>query len=130
MVNKNFIYGAGVVAMIVVGIFFAMGSGAKATGNVASSGEIQNQGGVQKVVIGMKNYNYYPQEVRVKANQPVSISLDDSVYGCFRSFTIRELGLSKYLQKTTDTLDFTPTKKGNYVFSCSMGMGTGRFIVE
>ncbi|MDO8508649.1 MAG: cupredoxin domain-containing protein [Nanoarchaeota archaeon] len=95
------------------------------TGNVINNNDL-----IQKVVLSEKDLNYYPQEIRVKANQPVSLSLDDKVKGCLRSFTIRDLGISKYLKAVTDTIEFTPTKKGTFVFSCSMGMGYGKLIVE
>lgn len=88
------------------------------------------EGESQKVVIGMKDFNYYPQTVRVKVNQPVEIHLDDSVQGCFRSFTIREFGVSEYLKTSKDKIIFTPTKTGSFRFACSMGMGTGTLIVE
>ena len=78
----------------------------------------------------MKNYNYYPQTVKVKANQPVRIYLDKSVAGCYRSFTIRDFGVVKYLETEKDYVEFTPNKKGSFRFACSMGMGTGTLIVE
>ena len=84
----------------------------------------------QKVVLSMKDLNYYPNEIRVKAGQPVSISLDESVTGCLRSFTIKELGVSKYVRTSQETIDFTPTKKGTFRFACVMGMGYGKIIVE
>ena len=87
-------------------------------------------GETQKVVLSMKDLNYYPNEIRVKAGQPVSISLDESVTGCLRSFTIKELGVSKYVRTSQETIDFTPTKKGTFRFACVMGMGYGKIIVE
>jgi len=124
------VLGAMFLGAVLVAGFLLMGSGgAEITGNAIAAENI-GSGELQKVVIGMKDYNYYPQEVRVKANQPVSISLEDEVYGCFRSFTIRDLGVSKYLQGSKDTLEFTPTTPGKYTFACSMGMGTGTLIVE
>ena len=85
---------------------------------------------MQKVVISEKNLNYYPNEIKVKAGQPVSISLDSSVTGCLRSFNIRDLGVSKNAKTPSDTIDFTPIKKGTFKFACSMGMGYGSIIVE
>lgn len=96
--------------------------------NVAPIGS--GEGETQNVVLGIKNYNYYPNTVKVKVNVPVSISLDSSVSGCYRSFTIRDFGINKYLKTPQDTVEFTPTKKGTYRFACSMGMGTGVLIVE
>ncbi|MEK6854853.1 MAG: cupredoxin domain-containing protein [Nanoarchaeota archaeon] len=117
------------VALVVIGVVTYMfvndGPQTPITGSViAGSGE------VQKVTLGTKDLNYYPNEIRVKSGQPVSISLDNSVTGCLRSFTIKELGVSKYLRSVTDSLVFTPTQKGTFTFACSMGMGYGKLIVE
>ena len=85
---------------------------------------------VQNVVLGIKNYNYYPNTINVKVGMPVRISLDNSVVGCYRSFTIKELGIAKNLQTPNDYVEFVPEKKGTYRFACSMGMGHGTLIVE
>ena len=96
------------------------------SGNVAET----NNGNMQKITLSMKNGNYYPNTIKVKANEPVSISLDSSIRGCYRAFTIRQLGIAKRLATPSDTLNFTPTQKGTYRFACSMGMGYGTLIVE
>lgn len=85
---------------------------------------------VQKITLGMKNYNYYPNTITVKEGRPVELTLDDSIYGCLRSFTVKDLGVSKYSRSSGDVITFTPTKKGTFRFSCSMGMGYGTIIVE
>lgn len=121
------------IIIVVVGGFVFAKSGKNGnngiTGNVVK-GDFNNDGNVQKIILSEKDFNYYPPEIKVKANQPVSISLDNEVFGCLRALTIRELGLSKYLKGIGDSLDFTPTKKGVYTISCSMGMGFGKLIVE
>ena len=122
-----------VLALLAVGAFFFAKTGI-VSGNVANTNQGNadsgNNGNVQKAVISYRNYNYYPQTITVKANQPVSISLDSSVAGCYRYFTIRDLGLAKNLGTPSDTLDFTPAQKGTYRFACGMGMGYGTLIVE
>jgi len=127
-IKKSNLYLIGIIVLIISGIYFISNTkGNSVTGNVVANnvnGEMQN------VVIGMKDFNYYPNTIKVKANKPVSISLDKSVYGCFRSFTIRDFGISKYLKTPNDNVVFTPTKKGTFRFACSMGMGTGTLIVE
>ncbi len=112
--------------VIGVGYFVFANSGSETGGNSVTN----NGGEYQKVVLSMKDYNYFPNTVTVKANQPVRIYLDDSVQGCYRSFTIKEMGVAKYLKNSDDYVEFTPTKKGTYRFACSMGMGTGTLIVE
>jgi len=122
---------------LIAAIIIAMASGVmlvksnKNNQNLSeSSSNLVSSGEVQKIILSMKNGNYYPNTIRVKANQPVSISLDKNVGGCYRSFTIRQLGLAKYLPTPSDTINFTPKEKGIYNFACSMGMGTGTLIVE
>jgi plastocyanin domain-containing protein len=127
-IKRSTLYGLGILILIIgAGLFLTQGkSDAGITGNVVSA----SGGAVQEVVIGMKNYNYYPNTVTVKAGQPVKLSLDESVYGCFRDFTIRELNVRKYLRTPQDSVTFTPTEKGTYTFACSMGMGTGKLVVK
>ena len=126
---KNTTLGMTVFLIIVVigGYIYFNSEKASAT---TITGQVINNLEAQKVILSEKGLNYYPSEIKVKANQPVSISLDDKVKGCLRAITIRDLGLSKYLKTTTDTLDFTPTKSGTYTIACSMGMGYGKLIVE
>ncbi len=94
------------------------------TGNAIANNEIQ------KITLGIKNYNYYPNTITVKEGIPVRIYLDKSVPGCYRSFTIREFGISKNLRTPEDYVEFIPDKKGTFTFACSMGMGRGKLIVE
>ena len=85
---------------------------------------------IQKITLGIKNYNYYPNTINVKAGIPVRISLDESVKGCLRSFTIKEFGVNKYSSTPADKITFTPNKKGTFSFSCSMGMAYGKMNVN
>ena len=126
-IKKTTLYFWGTLMIIVFGGYLMMaGSGNSITGNAVAGGS----GETQEVVIGMKNYNYNPGKVTVNVNQPVRISLDSTVQGCFRDFTIRDLGIQKYLQTPNDYVEFTPTKKGTYTFACSMGMGYGKLVVK
>lgn len=116
------------ILLIIIGgfIFLKTNLNGETVKNSVNSGK----NNVQKITLSMKNYNYYPNTITVKANQPVSIILDNSIGGCYRGFVIRDLGVQKYSQNPGDTIDFTPTQKGTFRFSCSMGMGTGTIIVE
>lgn len=126
IIKKSTLYTVLVLVLIVIGgfmFFQSGGSGSSDDVNVKSDD-------VQNVVLGIKNYNYYPNTITVKAGMPVRISLDNSVAGCYRSFTIKELGISKNLKTPADYIEFTPTKKGTFRFACIMGMGYGTLVVE
>lgn len=86
--------------------------------------------GVQVVNLAMKNYNYYPETIIVKRGIPVKITMSDEVGGCYRSLRIPSLNLSKVFSSESDYLEFTPTNTGTIPFSCSMGMGRGKIIVQ
>ena len=118
-----------VVIISVVGGIVLSSSASKGIGTISGQA-IAGQQEVQKVTLSLKDYNYYPNTIKVKAGQPVSITLDKSISGCFRSFTIKELGVFKNSKTPEDTIDFLPEKKGTYRFACSMGMGFGTLIVE
>jgi plastocyanin domain-containing protein len=119
--------------IIIMIIVFSIGSFvfSKSEG-IQNTNSINNQGNekTQEVILSIKNYNYYPNTIKVKSGIPVRIFLDESVVGCYRSFTIRDFGIAKYLKTPSDYVEFTPNKKGKFTFACSMGMGTGTIIVE
>lgn len=128
-IKKTTLYfGALIILVGVLAFFLLSGKDSSVTGNVVNAQQVA--GKTQRVIVGMKDFNYYPNTINVKANQQVELSLDSSVTGCLRSFTIRELNVQKHLRTPDETLTFTPTQKGIYTFSCSMGMGSGKLIVE
>jgi len=119
--NKKIFIGIFVIVFLILGYFLFFGK--STTGNAIGSDSIQ------KITLSMKG-NYSPNTINVKSGVPVEITLDSSVSGCYRSFNIPELGISKYSSSPSDTITFTPNQKGTFRFQCSMGMGTGTIIVE
>lgn len=117
-----------ILVILVIGGYFVFGK--SGNNNVPITGNVVPNGEVQKLVLSENGLNYYPQQVKVKANQLVSLSLDEKVKGCLRAITIRDLGVSKYLKTSKDSVEFLPTKKGVFTIACSMGMGLGKLIVE
>jgi len=86
-------------------------------------------GDIQEVTLGFGN-NYDPNVITVKQGIPVRITMDMSeVRGCFRSVVIPQLGIRKTFTESDNVLEFTPSQKGTYPFSCAMGMGTGKIVV-
>ncbi|MBS3070860.1 cupredoxin domain-containing protein [Candidatus Pacearchaeota archaeon] len=123
--GKIMFYIIGVIFLVSVSGYFMLGNS-----EVSKDDYNDESGEFQKVVIGMKGFNYYPNTITVKEGIPVRIYLDESVVGCLRSFTIPEFGVAKYLKTQEDYVEFTPNKKGTFKFACSMNMGTGTLIVE
>ena len=126
---KNTMFIAVIVGIIVLAgaILFLNSGDSVVNGSVVNNG---NMGNAQQVALSMKNGNYFPNTITVKANQPVEVTLDSSVVGCYRAFTIRDLGVADLSNNPSDTITFTPTKTGSFRFACSMGMGFGTIIVE
>lgn len=126
MKNALWIVAIGVIVVLAGAIMFMNTGSSGVTGNV-----VANTGGdAQKITLSERDLNYYPQTLTVTAGQPVELTLDSSVKGCLRSFTIRDLGVQKYAKTVSDVITFTPTKKGTFTFACAMGMGYGTIIVE
>ena len=114
--SKTILLGISVLAILIISTFFIYGKGL--SGNVTSES-------IQKITLSYKNNNYSPNNLTVKVGVPVEITLDSSIGGCYRSFNIKELGVSKYSSNPSDTIKFTPTKTGSFEFACSMRMGRG-----
>jgi len=91
------------------------------------NGTAQVVNGKQQVKISIANNGYSPQQLWVRSGTPVELTLESNgTYSCATSFTLRKFNLFAQLKPNdTKTLAFTPTEKGNYTYSCSMGMYTG-----
>jgi len=88
---------------------------------------VPQQDGVQKVLIIAKNEGYSPTKFRVKAGVPVQLTVQtkDS-YTCASYFSLKAFNIKMQLgPNDSQTTTFTPTKPGNYQYSCAMGMYTG-----
>lgn len=85
----------------------------------------------QQLTINVNNNGYSPRVVVVEAGKPVELTLvTNETYSCAVAFTFKEFGISTFLKPTgSETFTFTPTKKGSYTFTCSMGMYTGTMQV-
>lgn len=120
--GKFIVYGI-IILIAIAGLIFFIN---KSTGNI-----IQNSNSeAQQITISMGNSGYTPNTITVKAGQPVEVSLDSSVRGCYRQLAIPSLGINKYSTSQTDTIKFTPTEKGTYQYQCGMGMARGTLIVN
>ncbi|RJQ22258.1 hypothetical protein C4580_00945 [Candidatus Woesearchaeota archaeon] len=100
------------------------------TASSATAIEAKIVNGVQEVTLGWGKFNYAPEAITVKKGMPVRITADiQRLSGCFRSFQIPELGVSKQFTDSDNIVEFTPQKAGTFTFSCAMGMGSGKLQV-
>ncbi len=116
------------------------GSGSQVT---PSAGTVENAPVAnEKEVVGEQviktSYTAYediqPNTFTVKAGKPVRIVIDvkEDGAGCMSTIMIPRLFAKPQLLEAGRTLEmaFTPTEKGSYPITCSMGMARGTLIVE
>lgn len=134
----------GIIILSVVGLFAkSIFSSSNQAPNGASTSSVVDElskpsvveakmvNGIQELILSWGRLNYNPQVMIVKKDVPVKITGDtDRLQGCFRSLRIKDLGVSKTFTEKDNSFEFTPTKSGDFGFSCAMGMGTGTLRVQ
>lgn len=92
---------------------------------------VADENGVQKVTITIDGRGYTPTFFAVKAGTPVEMTLSTTnAYSCASSFTFKKFNIFEQLGPTdTKKVTFTPTEKGSFTYSCSMGMFSGTMQV-
>lgn len=84
-------------------------------------------GNVQEIFMKVNGASYEPSEFTVEAGKPVKWVIDGTkAVGCTKYLLAQDIGVSKKLEPGNNVIEFTPNKKGDIMFSCSMGMVTGR----
>jgi uncharacterized protein len=84
-------------------------------------------------VLYVRNDGYFPQTIKVPANQPLTLNLvTEKTYSCSRDFVIPELNYYQLLPETgTVQVDIPARSAGTRIFfTCSMGMYTGQIVFE
>lgn len=75
-------------------------------------------------------FSYEPSVLTIVEDVPVEWEIYGSKsMGCASSLVQRDFGVQASLRPGLNTVRFTPTKTGRFVFSCSMGMIRGTLIV-
>ncbi|MBI5065173.1 cupredoxin domain-containing protein [Candidatus Woesearchaeota archaeon] len=117
------------ILLFVGSLFYFKAQQNTTTGN--GTNDAVFNGDVQTIDLSFKNYNYYPNTIRVKYNVPVRIIADtNTIRGCMTNINIPDFGISKTVRKGDNIIEFVPNKKGTFGFACPMRMGTGKIIVE
>jgi sulfite exporter TauE/SafE/copper chaperone CopZ len=93
--------------------------------NVVFDGTTQ----VIKMKLGIEPAYTPSDEYTVKVGIPVRMEIAGVGTGCRNIFQIPRLGVRAPLNSDVNIVEFTPTKEGDAVFSCSMGMFPGTLHV-
>lgn len=119
-----------VIMILITGSFVFTNGKDGITTNVLANDNQLIQGQMQQIILSQNGYNY--RDATAQAGKPIVLSADSSVRGCLRSavFNIAGKRYSKYLRTPEDTLELPALPKGIYPFSCSMGMGFGKLIIQ
>jgi sulfite exporter TauE/SafE/copper chaperone CopZ len=73
---------------------------------------------------------YLPNTLTVVEDIPVQWDIYGADFmGCADTLVMRQFGVNTYLKSGPNTVEFTPTKTGQFTFSCSMGMIRGTMNV-
>lgn len=83
--------------------------------------------GKQIIKMKAKSYEYQPNEFKVRVDMPVRWEVEDAgISGCTNAIVAKGLFKGEFpLNNKVNIKEFTPREKGNYKFSCWMGMVTG-----
>lgn len=99
-----------------------------------NSNALQNGAGVKEVNLQFRDYNYYPDTIRVKQGQKLrlvgDLDSENRLIGCYSFVRIPDLGIAKRLVQGDNVIEFTADKAGTINFACGMNMGRGQIIVE
>lgn len=124
--NSMYILGGLILGAVLVGtLAFAGMSGT--TGNVPSEQKVVAED-AQVVMLGLSRSGYSPAVITVEAGKPVTLKNDGTLGGCGLYPVQPELGINANFANSNE-YTFTPTKKGSFTYTCSMGMWKGTINV-
>jgi len=105
--------------------------------SVSNNGQIFPNGipvvnNVQTIQMEVNGFAYSPNQFTLQKEVPVEWQIDGTkAQGCAKIITIPGMGVTQRLSRQgITTVQFTPTKTGDFLFTCTMGMaGPGTFRV-
>lgn len=110
--------------LIAVTLWFFFGPRRSTSAEVAA-------GGVQEIKIVVKG-GYSPDVIAVKQGIPVRLSFyRDETASCSEQIIFGDFGIARDLPAfQTTPIEFTPSKAGEFTFTCGMNMMRGKLIVQ
>jgi plastocyanin domain-containing protein len=119
-----FVTVGGLLAIAWVVWFFFFGDRTQTRATVAA-------GGVQEITIVVKG-GYEPDRIVVEKGRPVRLNFDrEENSSCSDTVVFGDFGIAQPLAAfRTTSVEFTPSKTGEFTFTCGMNMLRGKLIVE
>ena len=127
--NNLYILGGLVLGFVVIGVLAFAGLSGGNTSPASNTGQTTvtaEQG--QVVMLGLSRQGYTPSVITVEAGKPVTLKNDGTLGGCGLYPVQAELGINANFGSSSE-YTFTPTKKGSFTYTCSMGMYKGTINV-
>jgi len=121
MLNRGLVLAGSPVALSTLNPFSSKGA-ASSTSN-----------GYQEINMKVTRYGWEPDTFVVKKNVPVKWNIEvEEVTYCNKELVFSAFGIDQKFSENGEkiTLEFTPTSKGKFSFSCWMGMIPGMIVVE
>ena len=114
----------GGVTLIGFVLWYFFGEREQAVAEVAASG-------VQEIKVTVKG-GYAPDVIVVKQGQPVRLNFyRDETGSCSEQVIFGDFGIARDLPAhQTTPIEFTPSKAGEFIFTCGMNMLRGKLIVQ
>ena len=99
-------------------------------GTTNNGSAITDSAEVQEIRMTQGNNGYTPNIFTVQKGKKVRwIITSTNPFTCASSLVVPKYGISKYLEKGENIIEFVPTESGEISFSCSMGMYRGKINV-
>jgi plastocyanin domain-containing protein len=99
----------------------------------STTGLVSAAGSYQEINMTVNENGWNPDAFVIKKGVPVKLNIYvESLTSCLSGIRIPKYGLSKDFSRAGEkvTLEFTPTEEGTVIFTCPMGMVSGRLIVK
>lgn len=94
-----------------------------------SAGPISDE--VQEIRMTQSDKGYAPNEFHIKPNMKTRWIINaTNPYSCSSQLTAPSIGVTKNLEQGENIVEFVSPASGTVRFSCSMGMYTGKIIVD
>lgn len=123
-------FAAAGIAVILFG-WYNIGNASNLFGFGANNDKVTVSSGEEQIVRMDQDFDgYSPNVFTVQKGRPVKWIINSkNSLSCASYIVMRKFNIGKPLQKGENIFTFTPTETGEFTFSCTMGMYTGKFIV-